>query len=571
MRVASVQPTQNAQISATADTSRPSGRGRVKPFLRLFLPFLIVGAFAIWNLSSWPARIGYPGDESYEDFALTDMVHVRSGIPIYSTRGGRGFSDATYGPLYYLLGGRLVDPAHPSYFPLRLLSAFAMLGCAGLCGLLGFRLTGKPLAAALSPVLFLAWGMVTGHGILALSDGMAVFLAFAGFLVAYRFRNGGGLLLAAPLMVMSFYYKPQYIAGPAAVLLFLAIEKRYRLACEFATVLAASGLGLLAFFQFVVFRGEQFYQYFLFHQAPLLSWAGFLRRTIPLFGLVMLPPVILAVSWVRDHRDKLIACYLVCAAALGVLTYSKDMSGAQYFFELVLLLSVLLSAVLAEKLDGRVYPLDVVMFVFVVLVVQQVLAGPGPRPRATDVAKYDAVQSFLQSNFTQGSASLSTISADALQAGLGVPYSGIFVLTTLYSRGRMSDSSLVSQISGDRFAVIILGIDLDKETDPYWINFVLTQGMRTAIRNNYQLVASFDMPVFLKHRPQDKFYIYAPRTRTNRVSVTSELRTSRNLSTKGNSLGLAQGRAYGPRVLIDRMPLFLEGLRESIRQPGMAA
>lgn len=544
---------------------------RANSFLRLFLPFLIVGAFAVWNLASWPARIGYPGDESYEDFALTDMVHVRSGIPIYSTRGGQGFSDATYGPLYYLLGGRLVDPGHPSYLPLRVLSGFAMLGCAGLCGLLGFWLTGKPFAAALSSVLFLGWGMGTGHGILALSDGMAVFLAFAGFLVAYRFRNGRSLLLAAPLMILSFYYKPQYIAGPAAVLLFLVIEKRYRLAGEFATVLAASGLALLAFFQFVVFKGQEFYQYFLFHQAPLLSWAGFLRRTMPLFGLVMLPPAILAVSWVRDHRDRLIACYLLCAAALGVLTYSKDMSGTQYFFELVLLLSVLLSTVLTEKLNGRLYPLDVVMFVFVVLVVQQVLAGPGPQPRATDTAKYDAVQSFLQSNFTRGSASLSTIPTDALQAGLGVPYSGIFVLTTLSSRGRVSDRNLVSQISGDRFAVIILGIDLDKETDPYWINFVLTPGMRKAIRSNYELVASFDMPAFLKHRPQDKFYIYAPKTRTNRVGVTSEVGTSRNLSTKGNSLGLGTGRGIRTARLTDRMSLFIHWLGESRCRLRMAA
>src|SRR6516165_1299769 len=68
------------------------------------------------------------------------------------------------------------------------------------------------LAALLSPFMFLSYGMVTGHAVQALSDSVALCLSFAGFLVAFRFRaRRGFLLLAAFIMILGFYYKPQYV------------------------------------------------------------------------------------------------------------------------------------------------------------------------------------------------------------------------------------------------------------------------------------------------------------------------------------------------------------------------
>ena len=96
------------------------------------LILLLAGFFAVRNVSSWPTRINYPGEESYEGAALAEITRLAQSVPIYAPPSEAGFAGATYGPLYFITSSHLIDPAQPSYRPLRLLSALAILGCA--CG-----------------------------------------------------------------------------------------------------------------------------------------------------------------------------------------------------------------------------------------------------------------------------------------------------------------------------------------------------------------------------------------------------------------------------------------------------
>ena len=165
--------------------------------------FVLAGSFAARNLTTWPARIGYPGEESYEGTPLAEMLRLGQGVPIYAPPSPEGFAAATYGPLYYLLGSRLVSHDQPSYLPLRLLSVLGTLGCAAGCGLLALWLTRSYLATFLGPLAFLAYAMVTHYGVQALPDSVALLLFFSGFLVAYRFQASRSLLPAAPASTTS--------------------------------------------------------------------------------------------------------------------------------------------------------------------------------------------------------------------------------------------------------------------------------------------------------------------------------------------------------------------------------
>jgi hypothetical protein len=470
--------------------------------------FLLVGCFAWRNLSTWPAIINYPDDESYEGVVLATMIHLRQGVPIYAPGATGHFDGATYGPLYYLLGERLVNPQSPSYLPLRLLSAFAILGCAVCCGLLAFWLTGRPLAGWLSWFVFVSYGMVTGHGLLALSDSVALLLAFSGFLVAYRWRNSGAVLFAAPLMVLSFYYKPQYIAGSLAVLLYLALEKRYRQALEFAGLLAFCGLGLFALFQWVVFSGQAFWRHFLLYQSSLLSW-HLLGRALFTFALLLLFPLIFAVEYLRRYFNKLLGCYLLLAVLAGLLTYSKKAGGVHYFFESVFLLCVLVPALLANRLARRVYPVELVLVLGLMLIAGQ-LFEPRP-PQSSDIAQHGAMQSFLVRNFPGRARALSHDPGDLLQAGLEAPFSSLYEQELFSRLGIISDAGLVAQIQDHRFAVIVLHFDISQEHDPDWLRAYATPALLGAIKTNYNLDASLTMPAPIRKEPKDRFYIYVPR------------------------------------------------------------
>lgn len=479
--------------------------------------FLLASFFAVRNISSWPARIGYPDDESYEGVALAEMIHLREGIPIYAGDAKEGFDAATYGPLYYLLGEHLINPASPRYFPLRLLSASAIVGCAAGCGLLAFWLTGSRLAACLSPIVFLSYGMATDHGVAALSDSVALFLSFAGFLLAYRLRNSRAILFAAPLMVLGFYYKPQYVAGSLAVLLFLVLEKRYRQAIEFAGLLAACGLGGFALFQWIVFAGQAFWRHLLLYQTALLAWDMVWKALFALVILLLLP-LVLAVAYLREEPNRLIGCYLSVAVVLGLLTYCKQGGGIHYFFESVLIVSALVPALLAKRRMAPVYPLDLVLLLGIML-----FAGQWPTrrpPQRSDIAKYDAMQSFLRERFPARAASLSIDPGDLLQAGLETPFSGLFQLAQLSRRGIVSDRDLVTQIQDRHFAVIVLPFDVSHARDLHWLKFYTPAILRT-IETDYEVDQNLEAPAPRKEEAGDRFYIYVPKANGTASSTSN--------------------------------------------------
>src|SRR5205814_9123712 len=108
-------------------------------------------------------------------------------------------------------------------------------------------------------------------------------------------------------------------------------------------------------------------------------------------------------------------------------------------------------------------------------------------PDASDFLSHSNIQAYLRASFPPGSVSLGAAPGDLLQAGLRVPYSGLFQLTQLARRGVVSDRDLVAQIWSQRFAVILLNFDVERERDPYTLGFYLTDPALTAVRCQYEL------------------------------------------------------------------------------------
>src|SRR5687767_8204424 len=95
----------------------------------VFLVLIATGLVAARHVASWPARVQYPGDAHHADDStpLVETVHLRQGVPIYAEYSGDRYDAANWGPLFYLLGSRLVDPVQPSYVRLRVLSMLGTL------------------------------------------------------------------------------------------------------------------------------------------------------------------------------------------------------------------------------------------------------------------------------------------------------------------------------------------------------------------------------------------------------------------------------------------------------------
>ncbi len=474
----------------------------------LIVAFLFAGFFAVRNIATWPPRLAYPGEESYEGPALCNIVDIKQGLPAYADGAKTRFDEGTYGPFYYILGARLVNPYSPSYLPLRILSMLGLLGCAACCGMLAYWLSQSYAAAFLSPLVFLSYRMATDTGISALSDSVALLLFFSAFLVAFRFRNSRAILFAAPLMCLGFYYKPQYIAGPLAVLLFLALEKRFSLAAQFAGALGLVGLGLLGFFQWVVFPGQAFWQHFLFYQASLLTWHRFMVGSL-IFLFMLGVPLLLSAEYLRRYPDKLLVCYLGCAVLLGLATIGKEGSGVRYFFESVLLISALILSLLAKNYASGTRNGTAAFLLLITVLCAQAFRRPVPQP--SDFANNQAVQNFLRTNFPAHSDALGVYPADLMQAGLDVPFTSLYTVSHLARLAKLSDQGLVNAIRNQRFSVIVLDIDLRTERDTYRLNYSLTAPMRNAIEKEYELRTRLEAPRPERHWNEPWLYVYVPR------------------------------------------------------------
>jgi hypothetical protein len=488
-------------------TTGSSGTSR-KVVLYGVTAFVLAGFFAFRNISSWPARISYPGEESYEGCALAETARLAEGVQIYAPPSSEGFAGATYGPLFFLVGSRLINPSSPSYVPIRQLSALAILGCAAGCGLLAFWLTGSRFAGWLSPLVFLSYGVVTYHGVSMLSDNVALFLFFSGFLVAYRFRSSPAILVAVPLMTLGFYYKQQFIAGPLAVFAYLLMERRYARAAQFAGLMAACGIGMFALFQWVIFRGQEFWRHFLFYQSTLFSWhqweIGFV-----VFLLMFAAPVLLAFEFLREHPDRMMLCYLACAVLLGIVTIGKESAFLQYFYELILSVSVLVPSLLASRLTQRRGAVEALVLMGVALVAGQWYTPPAPKP--ADLAQYNAVRDFFQKSFPPGSRALGFRGGDLVQAGFDTPFADLFQTELLARRGVVPDQQLLERIRDQWFSVIVVDFDLEKEQDPRWLDMYLTAYAREAIEQNYRIGGQIEIPFPERFNPEDRFYIYVPK------------------------------------------------------------
>jgi len=483
--------------------------------LLLCAALALPGYFAARHLALWPDRLRYPGEvEILEGRVLADMTLLREGEPVYAPATPGKFCSMIYGPLYYLLGSRLIDPHEPAYRPLRMLAMFATLGLAGACGLLAWWVSKSYAATALSALMFLGFGLSTTYGVSARPDSVALLLWFTGFLIAYRFRESNKTLWSIPLLTLGAYYKQQFIVAPLAVFLFLVLEKRYRTALQFAALLGAAGLSLLAAFEFLVFRPQAFLLHFLSYNLLPFDWAQGLAR-LAADASTFLIPCILAAWSLLSRPDKLLACYFSWAVVLFPLLGSKRGAAPNYGFELILAACPLAARLIVSKLDRARQAVPLICLLAGALWLGRATAARGlvhiivgSSPTSQDFYEDRAVQAFLRGTLPAGTPALGIVTGDLLRAGLSTPYTDLYQYSWLVCQGKLENESLAAQVRQRRFGVILLTDDLTSESGAHnpW-GMCLPEPLHQAILQNYRLARTFRFQVWELRR----YYAWAPR------------------------------------------------------------
>ena len=477
-----------AKTQTAAARVRPPHR-RWKKYVVPLASLALLGCFAVLQLSKWPNRLRYPGEEdAAEGTQLSEMLHLRRGIQIYRAPSNGEFDSAIYGPLCYLLGAAVVNPQQPAYLPLRLLSLTATMGLAILSGLFVLRLTGSRLGAALAPILLLGNAYVARYGVSARADMVALLLSFAGFFVFFRYRDSrGALMVSAGLMLLSFFYKQQFIGAPVSVFLYFLITKRFRLAAEFAAVLAIGGLLFIAVFSWLIFPGQHFLTHFLaYNHLPFdkhLVLPEILMFVIPLFV-----PLLGSADFLDAQADVLLKSYAILATAGYFILLFSSGSGADTnrCLEAVLVLNCLMAARIATArsiFGGVAWTLALVLTLGLVALLGSAFVVP--KVRAEDFRDDAAVQRYLRGNFSAKTPVLTYYAADPLRAGLAAPITNLWHYSVLLRNGIISDHDVVARIQSGGYGAILLDFDLDASTIQKNGDFYTTPAVRAAIVSAY--------------------------------------------------------------------------------------
>ena len=493
-------------------------RNLLRPRLIPFLAVALLACFAVVQLQNWPERLRYPGEEdAVEGTQLSEMVHLRRGVQIYRLPSSGEFDGAIYGPLCYLLGAVVINPNHPSYAPLRMLSLAATLGLAVASGWLAFRLTRRRIAGVLAVSLLFATAFVGRYGISARADMVALLLAFAGFLIFYNFRDSRrALIFSAALLSLSFFYKQQFLGAPGAIFAYLVIDKRYRQGLEFLCAIIAGDLILAGAFSFLIFPHQAFLQHFIAYNRLPFDESNLLPEIL-MFSIPLFIPLLGSIDFLAEHPDKLVGCYVAVSVCSYFLLLFSSGSGADTnrCLEPLLVLTCVFAARVATS-DGIIPGLGWTAPLAATLVLVSFLsfAFVVPHVSPSDFAADATLQSYLQENFSPHSSALAYYAGDPIRAGLDAPITNWWGYTALIRKGVLSDREIVSRIDNGGYGVILLDFDLERFNASKMADFYTTRPMRNAVLRGYQQVARLNLPRPETSRFTDgSVYVWVPKSR----------------------------------------------------------
>lgn len=280
------------------------------------------------------ASVFSPADfQSAESVMFEPARRILAGLPVY----GRGavFSGsrvhACYGPLYYLLLGLAQSVCGLAFWPGRLLSAISTAACVWLlAGLTGGR--SRPAFALVALVFLLTPGVVAFCSLVRVDC-----LALACVLAAMRTmrgRPGARPALAGALCVLAMLLKSSFVAAPAAIGLWLLLERRrgafgFFLGCAVAALAAVAVLAATGLLSYYTVN-----QRLLATTPATFQW--FLERCLAHFGAPSISIPLLAVAAGRKRlprRARLALLWLAMGNVVALATVARRGSDVNYFME----------------------------------------------------------------------------------------------------------------------------------------------------------------------------------------------------------------------------------------------
>ncbi len=402
-----------------------------------------------------------------------------------------------YGPVDYQLGGWLLALAggRPTLLAGRLLS----LAGLALALFALWRLTRRALELSRSATLFGVLAPLAFVPLLIFApqnrvDTLAVafsLLALAVGAGTFRLTPSLANALAAALATIAVFTKPTAIAAPAALVLWMASERRTRDAVRFVATAVLLGLAWLAALHALTGGGFAA-AVFGFNGANPFAVGGLAKMIQVAFAQPLLPIATgLAITGVVEGRseERLLSGYFLLALALAVATVGKVGANANYFIE-----PAFAAAPLLALGWSRVRQLTAGVALAVALLVAM-LAGAAPRVAME--LRGRGQRSATEAELTPllaGRRVLTMEVTSVLRAG-GTPYlNDPYIFACLARAGKWKEDRLLADLETGAIDVVLADADL-ATPNPEFSNW--SPAVRASVVRRYDLQRVLGRNLFL--------------------------------------------------------------------------
>jgi hypothetical protein len=453
---------------------------RIFTFRNIGLAF--IGALCIGWLSVWILRIvqniGQPQIEYSESFMLYISHLFGTGQWSWNiVQASGGYMVSFYPPVFYWTLGHLMNVFGYSLVVGRIFALSSFVACLILIYLIVHNLTGEKIYAGIAALLPLTQPFVNTWSLFVRVDFLSLMFELAGVYFVLKFWRSPWKFLSLLFFALAFYTKQSTVAGAAAVCIFMLI-KNWRFALSYTAMLLIV-IGVPLFIGSLLTGGQFFNEVILYQRlSPAIRPLDEIKGFMGVAYVELLPIFIIGMISAIKNIKTLPGIFALAAFAVNIVMITRPGGAQNYFFEVILALSIVCGATLPWIIGHRQG--DFIAFFAVVLITlalnNRLNIYPGPE-YTQNVKQAEAI--IQDANYP-----ILTENADVVVSSGKIPYDEPFIFGNLPRLGYWNENLLLDDMRSGRVEYVITQYKMPNQAT----NWRLDTTVQQSIVDNYHIV-----------------------------------------------------------------------------------
>lgn len=343
------------------------------PKISFFL-LVVAAILAALNLTYLYLQTSNPDETSNpESLFILHSVEVSEGKPLYSDFRKPPYNVTQYTPVHYFVLAFLKRSFDLNMQQLFIWGRRLMLLLASVIGLAiflhGKKQTRSIIYSLTAALVFVGSYMLWPLACTNRADIPATLFSIIAIII-FTQNTKYSLYLSIPFLLLAFYTKHSFVSAPAAIGLYLLMNKQLANAIKFSLIFAASA-GLIWLLMHITTNGMSTLNLVSTNVAPMKIQN--VRLVLGAFLQTAALPLVLGFSgfssqWKKDP----VAVYLVVSLMLAIFATAKVGSSMNYLLEPLAASCLLIPAALKRGLESLTISKTILTAAFVILAIPQI-------------------------------------------------------------------------------------------------------------------------------------------------------------------------------------------------------